>query len=216
MKKNSVFTILLKILGVFVLSWLMWLLVFSIFTPEDYEDVVEPFRGASFIFGLITCLFVYTGFSYNTIFRRKQSIRARASNIIVVEERSESLLSKANHVVEKYQKHEHETLTSIGTAVIDVKAEKLVGNAAQFQSFIQSYPELKANSNVLELLKQIKECENTTANFKIEYNAEVEHYNSLIHTFPINLLRKRINLEDEQYYSEKDTAKDIDDELLGF
>lgn len=215
MEKSSVLKVLLKLFGLFILSWILWLFIFSIFTPENKETVVEPFRGASFIFGLGTCLIVYTGLSYNDLFRRKQSIKAMTSNILVAEERSESLLSKANRVVEKYQEHEHDTFVSINSLKVDNRSGNIVGNSEQFHTIVQGYPELKANSNVLELLKQIKECENTIANFKIDYNSEVKQYNTLINSFPGNLIRRIANFEEADYYTNKEKNEEITDEMLG-
>ena len=52
----------------------------------------------------------------------------------------------------------------------------------------EGYPELKANQNFLELQKQLVEIENSIARSRMVYNDVVTIYNTLVLTFPQNVL----------------------------
>ena len=90
-----------------------------------------------------------------------------------------------------------------------------VNDAGQFQHLIESYPELRSNENIMELLNQLKDCENTIANFKIGYNSDVEIYNSLINTLPLSLLKRSLKFSEAEYYKKKVETVELTDDMLG-
>ena len=214
MKKQSVATSILKLLGIMMLSWILCLLVFSIFTADDSGDLPDIYAKLSLIIGTLISLAIYLGLSFNNIKSRKQRIKASKSNIGIASKRQLSLLDKASRVADRYMAHEKEVFSAASPSKSATKKSFLVKNSEQFSNLLLAYPDLKANENILVLLEQIRETENTIANFKINYNSEVEIYNSLITSFPANLFRKKLNLNDETYYQD-DSDAEISDEALG-
>ena len=65
----------------------------------------------------------------------------------------------------------------------------------------------------MELLRQIRESENSISNAKIAFNDFVAAYNTMIHNFPFSLVRGICKFKDEEYYEEVDDI--ISDEELG-
>lgn len=215
MKKPNIIIELLKIVGAFILGSLLWLIIFSAAAPADAEEI-EPFRGAIAILGILTGVVVSMGLKYNSMHRAYQRTKSQLSNIRILEERSASLLDKANRVADKYMNYEGNVQTRIAhersTKVSGIKSR--ISNASQFQSALENYPDLKANENIMELLRQIQDCENLIASQKTSYNETVENYNVMIHSFPSNILSKIFHFKDAEFYKEKNDDI-ISDEALG-
>lgn len=210
MKKGNVFVSLLKLFGVCILGWLIWVFIFSAFTPDDVEIVPDSLVRLSVILGLATGFVISIGLNYNSATRKRSQLKASASNILIVEERGSSLLEKANRVVEKYLSHEKEVFAGTGGRHV-----KPVKDAGQFQHLIESYPELKSNTNISELLDQIKGYENNIMNVKLTYNSNVQSYNTLINSLPLSLFKKFFKFSEAEYYQKKAADTELTDEMLG-
>lgn len=114
MKKPNVLIEILKLIGLVILGWLLWIIIFSVtITPESSEIAQELFPGSAFLFGILTAIFIIFGMKFNQVHRIRQDINGKRSNIQIVTDRSDRLLEKANRVVEKYMTHEHDTLTEV-------------------------------------------------------------------------------------------------------
>ena len=157
------------------------------------------------------------GFQYNQIRRLEQRIDSSQSNIRIIEERNQQLLSKANRLVEKHQQTEKETVVEV------VKSRpgflrgrtSYIGNAREFDYYLNEMPDLVVNQNVEKLLEAIFETENELTNRRLIYNQEVELFNAEIQQFPVNLLAKGLKIQKKDYYLTVNDAADITDEMLG-
>jgi len=216
MKKKNTMVELIKLLGMLIVGWILWLLIFAItITPDEVEDVVEPFQGASLVFGLITGIVIWLLIQLVWIRKGYQNIKAKESNIRIVQDREKGLLDKANRVVDKYLDHEKTTFVEVAKErSVNQKKQKMIRNTIDFQQAIENYPQLKANESVMKLLEQIADCENTVANFKIGYNDDVANYNAAIHNIP-TLFRKITGLKEARFYDSASDSEEITDEMLG-
>lgn len=210
MKSGSVLVALLKLFGLCIISWLLWVFIFSAVTPAEEEMISDFLSALSMVLGVLTGLIASIGLSYNGAARKWNQLQASASNILIVEEREASLMEKANKVVEKYLSHEKDIFTDKNKVHVAP-----VNDAGQFQHLIESYPELRSNIHILELLNQLKDCEDTISSAKINYNSDAENYNSLIHTIPLSLLSRIWKFNDAEYYKKKAAATELTDEMLG-
>lgn len=212
MKKENISLKLLKIIATFLISCLLWLLIFSTFMPTDEKGAtLEPFQGAICSFGIATAIIVLLIANYNTIQKAFQKIKAAASNIKIYKEKTKRLLEKANKVADKYMIHEESI--QVGIAKNRSSRSKIIRNAQQFQIELENYPDLKANQSIMTLLDQIRETESSYAQSKINYNSNVEYYNSTIHTFPNNILRKIFKFKDAEFYNDEEENEITDEEL---
>lgn len=212
MKKENVALQILKILGIYLAGCLLWLLVFSTFMPADETGATtEPFQGAICILGIITATIVVLVVNYNLMQKAFQKTKSTFSNIKIFKDRTERLLEKANKVADKYMQHEKNIQVSV--AEKRSKKPKIIKNAQQFQMELENYPDLKANQSIMELLSQIKDTENAYAQSKINYNDSAEVYNTLIHIFPNNILRKIFKFQDVEFYDDSNENEITDEEL---
>ncbi len=217
MKKPNIAIEILKLLAAIVAGWFLWVCIFSATTPVDAEEMVEPFTGACLIFGVITGIVLSMGITFNIIHHRYEKIKAALSNIKITEEREEKLLDKANRVADKYMSHESSIQCTVAKerSHAQMPVDGKIKTASQFRATVENYPNLKANESVMELLKQIQDCQNTIANFKMHYNEEVEYYNVLLHSFPSNIYRILFRYPDAEYYRANVDDDIISDEALG-
>ena len=216
MKKPSTLVEVIKLIITLILCWLLWVIIFSFTSPPEAEEMVEPFRGACLIFGTLTALVITFGLKFNSMHQAQQRTKAMRSNIGIFEERATRLLDKANRVADKYMNFE-------GSVQVDIAHERNSGSrikgkihsAHQFQTALENYPDLKANESIMELLRQIQDCENGLASEKLAYNSAVEQYNLLIHSFPATILRKLFHFADAEFYQGAEDSDMISDEALG-
>lgn len=218
MKKPSVLVSLLKLLAAIILGWFLWVCIFSACTPAEVEETIEPFTGASLVFGVLTGLAIFLGMTYNSLAKQSQQVKAAYSDITVYEQRANRLLDKANRVADKYMQHEATVQINIAHARSGPplpKKTKRIRTSTQFQSELENYPELKANESIAALLDQIRECENGFASAKLSYNQIAVDYNTLLHSFPSNILKRIGHFDDAAYY--RDITEDalISDDALG-
>ena len=68
----------------------------------------------------------------------------------------------------------------------------------------ENYPELKANSNFLDLQKQLQEIENNIQMARRYYNGTVRNNNVLIESFPTNLVANTFNFETADFFEIED------------
>ena len=205
MKEKNVIVEILKILGWIFCGWILWLLIFAIFTPEN-KEISDFLNKVSLILGLLTGIIITAILKYNKLNHLKQIILENKSNIKILSKKNTTLLEKANKVADKYMKHEKETQTKISE-------NRSVKTSSQFQKIIENYPELKANESIMKLLNQIELNENQTANSKMIYNESVTNYNTLINNFPVAIFKNIFNLTYIEFFEEDEDI--ISDEELG-
>ena len=70
-----------------------------------------------------------------------------------------------------------------------IEGEKnLTGTLKTLFAVAESYPDLKANTNFLDLQEQLKSVENDIANARKYYNGVVKQFNNKCEMFPSNIL----------------------------
>ena len=205
MNNNSITKEIIKLIVWIFCAWILWLLIFSILTPDE-EEISDFLNNLSLYLGVITGIIISCILKYNTLNNLKQTIKANHSNIKILDTKSKKLLEKANKVSDKYMNHEKEVHK-------EISKNRIIKNSTQFQLLIENYPDLKSNEAILKLIEQIKENENSISNCKLSYNNNVSIYNTMIHNFPVSLVRNIFKIKDMEYYEEEEDI--VSDEELG-
>lgn len=149
--------------------------------------------------------------TYNKIMRYKNTCEEAFHNIDIYLKKRYDLIPNLVETVKGYAKHESETLTTVIQArsaaqSAQTTAEKIEANnqlSAAMRNFnlvVERYPELKANTNFMNLQGQLSELEVEIAHSRKYYNATVKQYNSYIICFPANIVARRYKCQNQLYF----------------
>lgn len=109
------------------------------------------------------------------------------------------LIPNLVETVKGYAKHESQTLEKViaarnmaaGAKTTEEKVageNMLQGTLKTLFAIAEAYPELKANTNFINLQGQLTEMEGEIANSRKYYNAIVKTFNTKVELFPSNLI----------------------------
>ena len=151
---------------------------------------------------------------------REEGLKSAWSNVETQYQRRADLIPNLVNTVKGYAAHETQTLnevteararaTSINLSADDLTPERL----AQFQraqaevrsalgrliAVSESYPDLKANQNFLELQAQLEGTENRISVARKQFNEVARTYNVSVRRFPANLVAKMFGFEQKPYF----------------
>ena len=147
------------------------------------------------IAAVVVIIIIWAIASYNGFVRLRNSIEEAFSTMDVYLKKRYDLIPNLVETVKGYAKHEKGTLESVisarnmavsATSLEDrVEKENILGGALRnLFALAESYPDLKANTNFLELQGQLSRIEDEIANSRKYYNAVVKAYNIKTESFP--------------------------------
>lgn len=161
---------------------------------------------------LILIIIVCWGISARNRFVKMESQYEEAfHNIDIYLKKRYDLIPNLVETVKGYAKHESGTLQSVIEARNKAQnastlADKLEANAQltqtmrNFNMVMEGYPELKANTNFLDLQNQLKSIEYELSNARKYYNATIKQFNTQIRTFPSSVIAGMMKLEKQPYF----------------
>jgi LemA protein len=149
------------------------------------------------------------------LYNRLVALRARVANgwsqIDVQLRRRYDLIPNLVTTVQGYASHEREVFERVtqararaidATAVPDqAQAEnQITQGIRQLLAVAEAYPELKANENFLALQEELTGTESKIAYARQFYNDQVMRLNTLIGSFPSNLLAKAFGFAPHEFF----------------
>ena len=209
--KNSLIWKITKFGITVIISCLVIVIIFAIMADENGIDT--KYNKLIFVLGATLAIAISIISSYNKIQQMKAKIPKLIADIDSVKKMRDSLVSKANRVIDKYIVHESDIMNNFADARSTNTKLIKVKNASDFKSVVESYPELKSNTAIMKLIEQLEISERTLLRNRTDYTEMVSNYNMQIHSFPFSLLRRLFKLEDIQIEKEEDDI--ISDEELG-
>lgn len=187
-------------------------------------------------FGLIVLIIllviIFWGISiYNNLIRLKNQVKNAWSQIDVQLQRRYDLIPNLVETVKGYMKHERGTLEDViearntgMKAKEQLKSEdvpkgeamqKLIGAETMLKGALgnifalaENYPDLKANTTMIELQEELRTTENKVAFSRQSYNDQAMKYNTTQEQFPAVLLASTFgHSQAELYKVEEELAK---------
>lgn len=136
---------------------------------------------------------------YNNLITQKNRVDNAWSQIDVQLQRRFDLIPNLVETVKGYMTHEKEVLTKVtelrsswaNAGTVGEKAElnnQLSGVLKTIMAVSESYPELKANQNFLELQEELRNTENKISYSRQFYNDTVTRYNTSLDVVPTNIV----------------------------
>ncbi|MEM0230703.1 MAG: LemA family protein [Candidatus Woesearchaeota archaeon] len=159
--------------------------------------------------------------AYNSLVRLKNQIEKAWSNIEAALQQRHDELTKLVDSVKGYMKHEKETLNmvvqarnafaSAKTVKEKAKADKMMESAVRSVfAVVESYPNLKANENVTQLMNRISDIENILADRREFYNDSVYSFNTRIEQIPYVFIANMLHYtRKEPFKAEEEAKKDV-------
>lgn len=151
------------------------------------------------IFGLLVLVILWFVFVYNSLVLLRNRTKEAWSDIDVQLKRRHDLIPNLVETVKGYASHEQETFEKVIQArnmAVDAKSVKEKGEAENMLSgalksifaLAESYPDLKASVNFLELQRELSDTENKIQASRRFYNGNVMELNTKIETVPSNIV----------------------------
>ena len=155
---------------------------------------------------------------YNGFIKAKNTVEEAFATMDVYLKKRYDLIPNLVETVKGYAKHESETLTKVmearnmaaGAGTIEDKMQgenMLSGTLKNLFAVAENYPDLKANTNFLDLQNQLKLVEEDIANARKYYNAVVKIFNNKCEMFPSNILANIFKFERKPMF-EVDAAEE--------
>lgn len=159
--------------------------------------------------------------TYNGLVKLRNMMQEGWSGIDVQLKRRFDLIPNLVETVKGYASHEKETLqnvTSARTAVTNagsdhekrLEAENmLTGTLRTLFAVAESYPDLKANTNFLNLQEQLSGIENDLQMARRYYNGTVRNLNTAIQQFPAVLIARQFGFKEAPFFEAEDGEKAV-------
>ena len=153
--------------------------------------------------------------SYNRFIRTNNTVKESTSAIDVLLKQRFELLPNIIECVKGYTKHESKTLEDLiklrnnyNSADFSVtKTEEIEKKFAPVMALVESYPELKANEQFLDLQRNLVEIEDKINTARLAYNHCVTRFNNLVESVPSNIVAKIFGFEKKELFKIREEEK---------
>lgn len=155
---------------------------------------------------------------YNRLVNRRNQVQAAWSDVDVQLQRRHDLIPSLVEAVKGYAGYEKATLEAVTelrnqsqrTKGLVEKAgveDKIEQGVHKLIALAESYPDLKADGNFLELQKELAETENHLQYARRFYNGSVRDLNTSIQSFPDFLLARQFGFGEAEFFEAQDSAR---------
>jgi LemA protein len=170
---------------------------------------------AAFAVGLLLAIVLYIGVaSYNAVMSLRQRIDKAWSNIDVVLKQRHDQLPALVSAVRGLMAFEGDVLTEVARARANYSPTESIPDQAVHSdettravrslfAIVEAYPDIKSNTNVLDLQTQIERLESMIADRRELYNDQVYRYNTRITTLPTMLLAPLFGWRQRPFFAAK-------------
>ena len=179
------------------------------------------------VLGVVAVVVVWAIVSYNGLVTKQEKVSEAWANVETVYQRRADLIPNLVATVKGYAAHEEQTLMAVTEARakstslnVDpttatpeqmaewTKMQNEVGSAiGRLIAISESYPDLKANQNFMDLQKQLEGTENRISTERREYNQQVRDFNASIRRFPTNLIASMFGFEKMEMFEAQEGAE---------
>ena len=152
--------------------------------------------GTAAVVGLIVLWGIVT---YNSFIAGRNSVEEAFNGMDIYLKQRYDLIPNLVETVKGYAKHESETLTAVVAArnqavssnSIDEKIaaeQNFSGALGRLLMLSEAYPDLKANTNFMDLQNELKQMEQQIAGSRSNYNRVAKNFNIKVEKVPSNII----------------------------
>lgn len=169
--------------------------------------------------GIIVIFGIYVIATYNSLVVLRARIREALSGIDVQLKRRADLIPNIVETVKGYAKHEKgvfEEVTKARSALMTAESPKqqaeadnmLTGALKSLFAVAEAYPDLKANTNFLQLQQELRDTEDKVAYSRQFYNSNVLEFNTKIQMFPSNIVASMFSFTRFEFFEAEEKDKE--------
>ena len=169
--------------------------------------------------GIVVIIILYVLITLNSLIKLNNDVKESFATMDVVLKKRWGLIPNLVEVVKAYAAHEKNTLTEVialrNSSYDDLSdKEKLETNEKinkeinKIMALVEKYPELKANTNFLNLSQNLSDVEDELAKSRRYYNAIVRMYNNKVEMIPSNLVAKIFGYKIKDMFSVEDEERE--------
>ena len=166
---------------------------------------------------VIAVIFFYIIVVYNGLVARRNQVREAWATVDTQLKRRYDLIPNLVETVRGAAKHESETLSAVTSARNAAMAangptsadaqNKLTQTLKSLFAVAESYPDLKANQNFIELQRELTDTETKIQASRQFYNTVVMALNTQIEQFPSNIVARMFGILPEKMFEIDETEK---------
>ncbi len=174
------------------------------------------------ILGIIVLLGLIIIGLYNSLIRLKNRVDEAWADIDVQLKRRYDLIPNLVETVKGYATHEKETLDRVIQARNTAMQVQSSGNPAELEkaenmlsstlksifALSEAYPDLKANTNFLELQRELSDTENKIQASRRFYNTNVRDFNTKLEVFPTNMIATMLGFKNREFFEAVEGEKE--------
>ena len=170
--------------------------------------------------GVVAVVAIFFYVTYNGFVNKEEGVNAARPPAAPPYQRRSDLIPNLVNTVKGYAAHESQTLgevtaararaTSLNLSAGELTPERLTQyQQAQAEvrtalgrliAVAESYPDLKANQNFIELQSQLEGTENRIAVARKDFNDAARKYNVAVRRFPSNLVAALFGFDQKPYF----------------
>jgi len=161
--------------------------------------------------GFIVLLVLFVAVIYNKLVNLRNTAQSSWSDIDVQLKKRYDLVPNLVETVKGYASHEKAVFekvtearsmaTQASSPAEKAKTETMFRDTLKsLFAVAEAYPELKANTNFIQLQSQLKELEDNIESARRYYNAVVRDLNTLVESFPSNVIASSFRFQKEEFF----------------
>lgn len=169
---------------------------------------------------VVVLVLLYVMTTYNSLIQLKNKVEDSWAQIEVLLKRRADLIPNLVETVKGYAKHEEGTLESViaarNKAVAASTPEEEMAAAGEMTNALsrlfalaESYPDLKANTNFLDLQSNLKDTEDKISFSRQFYNDSVLKYKDKIEMFPSNIVANLFKFKKPVFFEATDAEREV-------
>ena len=172
------------------------------------------------IIAIVVVVGIWLAGTYNSLVNLRNMVKDQWAQIDVHLKRRADLIPNVVETVKGYASHEKETLDAVitarnkavsaGTVEEEMKANGELTNAlGRLFAVAESYPDLKANTNFVDLQNTLKDTEDKIAFARQFYNDAVLKYKNKLEMFPTNIVASMFGFKPELFFEASGAEKEV-------
>ena len=169
---------------------------------------------------IVVLILAFVGMTYNKLVVLRNKVKDQWAQIDVLLKRRADLIPNLVETVKGYASHESETLENViaarnklvdaKTTEEEIKADGELSRAlGRLMAVAEAYPDLKANTNFLDLQANLKDTEDKIQYARQFYNDAVLVYKNKLEMFPSNIVAGIFGFKPESFFEASEADKEV-------